>query len=56
MAELFDQLEFVEDPLFETIIDDLLQQNYSVIDNFFSEDKVTLLRDALLDKYRENDF
>lgn len=56
MAELFDQLEFVEDPLYETIINDLLQQNYSVIDNFFSEDKVTLLRDALLDKYRENGF
>lgn|SRR5690606_12354132 len=56
MAELFDQLEFVEDPLFETIINDLLQQNYSVIDNFFSEDEILLLRDTLLEKYREDCF
>src|SRR5690606_1975555 len=56
MAELFDQLEFVEDPLFETIINDLLQQNYSVIDNFFTEDEVVLLRNSLLDKYQEDSF
>lgn len=56
MAELFDQLEFVEDPFYETIISDLLQQNYSVIDNFFSEDHVTLLRNSLLDKYQDDCF
>lgn len=56
MAELFDQLEFVEDPFYETIIKDLLQQNYSVIDNFFSENHVTLLRNSLLDKYQEDCF
>jgi SM-20-related protein len=53
---LFDQLEFVEDPLFETIINDLLQQNYSVIDNFFTEDEVVLLRNSLLVKYQEDSF
>lgn len=56
MDELLDQLEFVENPLYETIINDLLQQNYSVIDNFFSEDQVILLRNSLLDKYREDCF
>lgn len=56
MAELYDQLEFVENPLFETIIDDLLQQNYSVIDNFFTEDEVVLLRNSLLEKYQEDCF
>src|SRR5690606_41905736 len=56
MDELLDQLEFVENPLYETIINDLLQQNYSVIDNFFSEDQVILLRHSLLDKYREDCF
>lgn len=56
MAELFDQLEFVEDPLYETIINDLLQQHYSVIDNFFSEEEIVLLRASLLDKYHEDCF
>src|SRR5690606_35240899 len=56
MAELFDQLEFVEDPLYEIIINDLLQQNYSVIDNFFTEEEVVLLRASLLVKYQEDCF
>ncbi|MEL4307030.1 2OG-Fe(II) oxygenase [Joostella sp. CR20] len=56
MEELFDQLDFVENPLFESIIDDLLEQQYSVIDTFFSEEEVTILRTSLLEKYEEDKF
>lgn len=56
MEELFDQLEFVKDPLFERIINDLLQKNFSVIDHFFNEDEVVLLRECLRLKYEEDQF
>ncbi|MDG3582779.1 2OG-Fe(II) oxygenase [Galbibacter pacificus] len=56
MSELFDQLEFVEDPLYERIINDLLEQQYSVIDNFFTDDEVVLLRNSLMAKYEEEQF
>ncbi|EIJ38183.1 putative proline hydroxylase [Galbibacter orientalis DSM 19592] len=56
MDELFDQLEFIENPLYESIIEDLLEQQYSVVDNFFSAEEVFLLRASLLDKYEEDKF
>ncbi|QLE01072.1 2OG-Fe(II) oxygenase [Galbibacter sp. BG1] len=56
MNELFDQLEFVENPLYERIIDDLLEQQFSVIDSFFSNDEVMALRASLLQKYEEDKF
>ncbi len=56
MKELFDQVEFVENPLYESIIEDLLQRKYSVIDNFFSTEEVEVLRNGLLAKYEEDQF
>ena len=56
MEELFDQLDFIENPLFETIIDDLLQQQFSVINNFFSLEEVMVLRNSLLAKYEADKF
>ncbi|MCF8713486.1 2OG-Fe(II) oxygenase [Joostella atrarenae] len=56
MKELFDQLDFVENPLYENIITDLIEQQYSIIDDFFSPEEVTLLRDSLLEKYEEDNF
>lgn len=55
-TELFEQLEFVENPLFETIIDDLLKQHYSVVENFFSPSEVISLRNNLLLKQEEDRF
>ncbi len=55
-TELFEQLEFVENPLFETIIEDLLQQHYSVVEHFFSSSEVIALRNNLLLKYEEDRF
>jgi len=54
--ELFEQLDFVENPLFESIIDDLLTQQYSVVDHFFSEEEVVLFRNNLLLKYEADRF
>lgn len=54
--ELFEQLDFVENPLFESIIEDLINQQFSIVDNFFSEDEVQLLRHSLLAKYEADRF
>ena len=54
--ELFEQLDFVENPLFESIIEDLLDRHYSVVDGFFTLEEVAQLRDNLLLKYEEDQF
>jgi SM-20-related protein len=54
--ELFEQLDFVENPLFETIIDDLLKQQYSIVNDFFSSEEVELLRNSLIAKYEADKF
>ena len=56
MNELFDQLDFVENPLYEQIITDILELGYSIADGFFSEDEVEKLRMSLLNKYEEDNF
>lgn len=43
-------------PKYETIIDALLEQNYCVIDDFFSSEETTLLRNALLEKQAISEF
>lgn len=54
--ELFEQMDFVENPLFESIIQDLLERQYAVVDGFFSQEEVALLRSNLLVKYEEDRF
>ena len=54
--ELFGQLEFVENPLFETIINDLLRQQYSIVNDFFSAEEVIVLRNSLFAKYEAEKF
>ena len=56
MNELFEQLDFVENPLYEHIISDLLDKGYTIADDFFSEEEVAFLRDSLLKKYEEDNF
>ncbi len=43
-------------PQYEKIIDDLLTQQYSIVDDFFLMEEVENLRSSLLDKYDEEDF
>lgn len=48
--------EFVLIPKYEKVIQDLLDQQYSIVDDFFSVDEVENLRDSLLKKYEEDEF
>jgi len=54
--ELFEQLEFKENPFYEKIISGLLEDNYCVVENFFNLEEVGMLRKTLLDKYEKDDF
>lgn len=54
--ELFEQIEFRENPLYEQIIEDILEKKYSIIDGFFDPEEVQILRKTLLDKYEEDNF
>ena len=54
--ELFEQIEFQENPLYEQIIQDILEKKYSIIDNFFDTAEVDILRENLLEKYEEDNF
>ncbi|MFP9113521.1 2OG-Fe(II) oxygenase [Flavobacterium sp. RHBU_3] len=43
-------------PLYEQVIDGLLENNYSIVDGFFSPEEVFALRADLLSKYEEDSF
>lgn len=43
-------------PRYEKIIEDLLNQQYSIVDDFFSIEEVSSLRNNLLNKYEEDEF
>lgn len=48
--------DFQINPLYEQIIEDLMQQQYSIADDFFSAEEVAMLRNSLLAKYQEKNF
>jgi SM-20-related protein len=48
--------EFVPNALYEKVIDDLMEQKYSIVDDFFTAGEVQGLRKALLLKYEEDQF
>lgn len=54
--ELFEQLEFTGNSLYERIIADILEHQYSIVDGFFSLEEVAELRQSLLTKYEEDNF
>ena len=54
--ELFEQLDFTVNQQYEQIIDDLLNKQYSIVDDFFSIEEVSRLRNNLLNKYEEDEF
>ena len=55
-TELFEQLEFKENPFYEEIISGLVENQYHIADNFFSAEEVAELRESLKRKYEENEF
>lgn len=54
--ELFEQLDFKENPFYEKIISDLMEKKYSIVDDFFQNLEVDLLRTYLQVLYREDYF
>lgn len=55
-AELFEQLDFQENPLYEKIISGLLEEQFCIVENFFTLEEVSLLRGSLMDKFEEDAF
>ncbi len=56
MNSLFESIPFTENPLYENIIADLANKQYSIVDNFFTNEEVVALRESLLHKYEEDTF
>lgn len=55
-TELYEQLEFKENPLYEKIIAGLLEDQYCIVEDFFDAGEVALMRETLLRKYEEDAF
>ena len=43
-------------PVYEKVIDDLMAQRYSIVEDFFTKEEVVALRTSLLTKYQEEQF
>ncbi|WP_274474964.1 2OG-Fe(II) oxygenase [Mangrovimonas aestuarii] len=56
MDAIFEHLEFTENPLYEGIISDLSDKQYSIVEDFFTAEEVVLLRNSLLNKFEEDAF
>jgi len=56
LESLFESIPFSENLLYENIITDLTSKQYSIIDNFFTNEEVLALRQSLLQKYEEDAF
>ena len=55
-GELFEQIGFNENPLYEKIISGLLEEQYYIAENFFDMEEVRQMRTILLEKYEEDNF
>lgn len=49
-------MEIALNPVYEKIISDLLEQQYSIVEDFYSTPEVEELRNSLLEKYEEDNF
>ena len=56
MVELFEQLDFELNPVYEKIIDDLGSDGYSIVDSFFDNYEVEKLRNTLVEKFEDDAF
>ncbi|MCL8008232.1 2OG-Fe(II) oxygenase [Gelidibacter japonicus] len=56
MNPIFQDIAFEENPLYEMIINDIVSQKYAIVENFFDEKEVQLLRQSLIDKHKEDAF
>lgn len=56
MNQLFEKIDFAENPQYERIIEDLLAQQYSIVEDFFTAEDVSILRQSLVEKHEEDAF
>ncbi len=56
MNQLFEEIDFAENPQYERIIEDLLAQQYSIVEDFFTAEEVSILRQSLVEKHEEDVF
>ncbi len=56
VLELYEQLEFQENPAYEKIISDLVEHKYSIVEDFFDLEEIQKMRTTLLNKYEEDSF
>lgn len=56
MNPIFQDIAFVENPLYERIIEDIVVQKYAIVEDFFNDEEVGLLRQSLMDKHAEDAF
>lgn len=55
-TQLFEQLQFTENTVYENLITDILENSYSIIDDFFDASEIEELRDSLKDIYEADCF
>ena len=55
-TQLFEQLQFTENTVYENLITDILEKSYSIIDDFFDASEIEELRDSLKDIYEADCF
>ncbi len=56
MNTLFEEIEFVVNPLYERIIEDIVANKYAIVEDFFTSEEVLVLRNSLLEKHEEDRF
>lgn len=56
MSHLFEAIDFVENPLYEQIISDIGKQQFSIVESFFTDEEVAVLRQSIQVKHEEDSF
>ena len=56
MNALFEEIEFDINPLYESIIADVVSRKYAIVEDFFTSEEVQILRNSLLEKHEEDKF
>lgn len=56
MNSIFQDIAFVENPLYERIIEDIVAQKYALVEDFFTAEEVLVLRQSLIEKHEEDAF
>ena len=56
MESLFENIEFQLNPIYEAIIEAILANKYSIVEGFFTNEEVQVLRQSLIEKHAEDAF